>query len=112
MRAREIVTVCIRGLAALIGLCALVLVAAQALYDFPYGIQAYVNQPPFWKYEHRWEVLLVIVAVVLWLCQNILARLIVPRVGPTCPECSYSLRNLKSTRCPECGADVSRKGAG
>ncbi len=34
-------------------------------------------------------------------------RRVLPADGPPCPHCSYDLRGLTSTRCPECGALVA-----
>jgi hypothetical protein len=56
--------------------------------------------------ELRWAVPILVGAIALWLFQRPLARLIVPTAGRACPECGYSLRNLKGLHCPECGWEV------
>jgi hypothetical protein len=48
---------------------------------------------------------LVLFAVLLWLIQRPLARLLAPRIARACPECGYDLRKNTSGRCPECGAE-------
>jgi len=45
-------------------------------------------------------------ALVLWLLQGPLTRLIVPPIARACPECGYELKRLTSPRCPECGSDL------
>ena len=54
-----------------------------------------------------WTFSLLLLALALWLAQQRLARLVVPDLGRTCPECGYSLRNRKSPGCPECGAGMT-----
>lgn len=50
---------------------------------------------------------LILLAVVTLLGSRALANWIVPYPAreATCPQCGYSLKNLKSPICPECGAD-------
>ena len=49
----------------------------------------------------------------LALFSRAIARWIVPGMPrePECPNCGYSLKNLKGTVCPECGADVGGRSA-
>lgn len=48
-----------------------------------------------------------LLAAALVLCEGKLVRWIVPFPPreATCAQCGYSLKNLKSPICPECGAD-------
>ncbi len=61
----------------------------------------------YFSNEAPWVVSLLLLALALWFAQKRLARLVVPDLGRTCPECGYSLRHRKEPGCPECGAGVS-----
>ena len=50
-------------------------------------------------------------AGLLWLIERPLVKWLVPPPQPGCPNCGYSLRNLKTPICPECGADISGSGS-
>lgn len=54
------------------------------------------------------SVAFIIPGVLLGLTSNRIARWIVPAGLRTdgCPHCGYSLKNLKSPICPECGNDI------
>ena len=60
----------------------------------------------YFSNDAPWVVAFVVLAIALWLAQKRLARLIVPDLGRTCPECGYSLRHRKEPGCPECGAGM------
>lgn len=51
-------------------------------------------------------------ALALLLLERRLSRWLVPMPTPdhVCHECGYSLKNLKSPVCPECGVDLSPRG--
>lgn len=52
--------------------------------------------------------LLCVLAFALFFVEGWVVRWIVPYPAreATCAQCGYSLKNLKSPICPECGADV------
>jgi hypothetical protein len=112
---RQPVLTCIRGLAALAVLAAVVLLLHPTVSTL------LRLRPEFWwnaftrsifnttlRVQLPWIITLVIVALTLWLLQHPLARLITGKGGCVCPECGYSLRNLKSPRCPECGWEIPK----
>lgn len=51
-------------------------------------------------------------ALSLLMLERRLSRWLVPMPAPdhVCHQCGYSLKNLKSPVCPECGVDVSPRG--
>lgn len=56
-----------------------------------------------------WAVPWLGLAVLLWLFHDRIAKAVVPRMERTCGECGYSLRGLKTDRCPECGTEIPQK---
>ena len=112
MNARQVVIVCIRGLAIFLGIAAAVTITAVVLYrmsaNLPWTLFRHLQALLYNNRELCWAIPIAVGAIALWLLQRPLARLIVPKAGKLCPECGYDLRKLKTGVCPECGYE-SRK---
>ncbi len=109
---REIVKCCLRGVAFIIFLLVLCILAAGVLHVlFDTGMERgwLILRNSFrWtlRSELSWSIPLCIVAIAMLVLQRPMARLIAGPLESGCPKCGYSLRNLKSKRCPECGSDL------
>ncbi len=82
---------------------------AELLRGFPGRLADPINYLRY-QSEDQTSFLLIMggLAIVLWLLQERLARLIVPRIARACPECGYELKRLTSRRCPECGVEIPK----
>jgi hypothetical protein len=110
MHARHVVRICIRATAIGLLISALLIIAPPMIEPALWrDTIPYLERPIFvLRHYWKWVIPLVLIAGTLWILQKPLARLIVPRFGPTCPECGYDLRGSKGRRCPECGAETKR----
>jgi hypothetical protein len=50
----------------------------------------------------------VLVCVCGWLLESRLVRWLAPLPKPECPQCGYTFQHLASSRCPECGLELTR----
>jgi hypothetical protein len=108
LRRRHLVLVLVRSAA--------VVVAVFGAVDLAMSLLARTERiTDFSLFEYRGAVIAAVLlyglpALVIGLVSRRLSRWIVPAGlrSDACMNCGYSLKNLKSPICPECGADVKR----